>query len=354
MAERRSAYRPCPTSRRQEHNPISSYEFPETGRPRWRPSDRAKLNLSTLEQTTFRKTISNAWQEAKHRRRLRSGGSPLSQPAHTRTYEAVIKELSTELDEHLAPDEASRHRQQHDPNKLDEGEGVSLFKICVRQVANAMMLSNSDLVICCRCFGLAMAVSFGIQPWIEGEVICAVIVLNIIVGFFQVYASEKTMELLHSLSSPTGTVSRGGQTFSVPSSEIVPGDMVELRTGDTVPADIRATAILKPSGQLCDWGAESNSRAFQGGSPLKRPSTSWGRKASTVEISHQLEAHGGSSQDFQKCGEVPDEPLRKDYFPGEPRSSLLSEALASVIGVGHLDGVDGDSNARRGKKIRRR
>ncbi|KAL4744062.1 hypothetical protein BDV11DRAFT_2219 [Aspergillus similis] len=84
-----------------------------------------------------------------------------------------------------------------------------------------------------------MAVSFGIQSWIEGGVISAVIVLNIVVGFFQEYAAEKTMESLHSLSSPTGTVSRDGETFSVPSAEIVPGDMVELRTGDTVPADIR-------------------------------------------------------------------------------------------------------------------
>ncbi|KAH8428450.1 P-type ATPase [Aspergillus melleus] len=84
-----------------------------------------------------------------------------------------------------------------------------------------------------------MAVSFGIKSWIEGGVICAVIVLNIVVGFFQEYAAEKTMESLHSLSSPTGTVSRGGQTFSIPSTDIVPGDMVELRTGDTVPADIR-------------------------------------------------------------------------------------------------------------------
>jgi hypothetical protein len=90
---------------------------------------------------------------------------------------------------------------------------------------------------------LAMAVSFGIKSWIEGGVICAVIVLNIVVGFFQEYAAEKTMESLHSLSSPTGTVSRGGQTFAVPSAEIVPGDMIELRTGDTVPADIRWVKI---------------------------------------------------------------------------------------------------------------
>lgn len=52
-------------------------------------------------------------------------------------------------------------------------------------------------------------------------------------------------------------------------------------------------------------------------------------------------------------GEAPDEPLRKDYFPEEPRSSLLSEVLASVIGVGNMDGVGGDSNARRLEKIRR-
>jgi P-type E1-E2 ATPase len=84
-----------------------------------------------------------------------------------------------------------------------------------------------------------MAVSFGIQSWIEGGVIAAVIVLNIVVGFFQEYAAEKTMESLHNLSSPTGTVTRGGETFSIPSTDIVPGDMVELKTGDTIPADVR-------------------------------------------------------------------------------------------------------------------
>lgn len=52
-----------------------------------------------------------------------------------------------------------------------------------------------------------------------------------LLAFFQEYAAEKTMESLHSLSSPTGIVSRSGQTVSVPSAEIVPGDMVELKTG---------------------------------------------------------------------------------------------------------------------------
>lgn len=69
-----------------------------------------------------------------------SGQAPLSQPAHSLPYQVVLEELSTKLDEGLTPDEAARRLQTYGPNKLDEGEGVSVVKILVRQVANAMML----------------------------------------------------------------------------------------------------------------------------------------------------------------------------------------------------------------------
>ena len=48
---------------------------------------------------------------------------------------------------------------------------------------------------------------------------------------------------------------------------------------------------------------------------FKRKYAKWERKSSTAEINHYLEAHGGSSQNCEKCGEVPDEPLKEDYFP---------------------------------------
>jgi potassium/sodium efflux P-type ATPase len=86
---------------------------------------------------------------------------------------------------------------------------------------------------------MAMAVSFGIGSYIEGGVVTAVILLNVIVGFFQEYSAEKTMDSLRSLSSPTASVVRGGEAMVVPSGEIVPGDLVEVKTGDTIPADIR-------------------------------------------------------------------------------------------------------------------
>ncbi|KAK2783809.1 hypothetical protein FQN52_009456 [Onygenales sp. PD_12] len=153
----------------------------------------------------------------------------LSMPAHALPYENVIRELGTHADDGLTSDNAARRLQTYGPNQLEGGEGVSVVKILIRQVANAMML----VLI------MAMAVSFGIQSWIEGGVVAAVVILNVVVGFFQEYAAEKTMDSLRSLSSPTGTVSRDGQTSTIPSTDIVPGDMVELKTGDTVPADIR-------------------------------------------------------------------------------------------------------------------
>jgi P-type E1-E2 ATPase len=84
-----------------------------------------------------------------------------------------------------------------------------------------------------------MAVSFAIKSWIEGGVVAAIIILNIVVGFWQEFQAEKTMDSLRSLSSPTATAIRDGKTETIPTAEIVPGDMVEMKTGDTIPADVR-------------------------------------------------------------------------------------------------------------------
>lgn len=86
---------------------------------------------------------------------------------------------------------------------------------------------------------MAMAVSFGIGSYIEGGVVSAVIVLNIIVGFFQEFNAEKILDSLRSLSSPTASVIRDSKNETVATAHLVPGDLVELKTGDVVPADIR-------------------------------------------------------------------------------------------------------------------
>lgn len=86
---------------------------------------------------------------------------------------------------------------------------------------------------------MAMVVSFAIKSWVEGGVVCAVIALNIIVGFVQEFQAEKTMDSLRALSSPTANAIRQGKNVTVPTSKIIPGDLVEMKTGDTIPADVR-------------------------------------------------------------------------------------------------------------------
>lgn len=143
--------------------------------------------------------------------------------------EQIEKEISTSMENGLHMKDVDERLFKYGSNSLNTDGGVSIIAVLVRQAANAMTLV---LVA-------AMIVSLGIRDWIEGGVITAVILINIIVGFFQEYNAEKTVDSLRSLSSPTAHVIRDGSNFTIPSSQIVPGDIVELKTGDTVPADIR-------------------------------------------------------------------------------------------------------------------
>ena len=84
-----------------------------------------------------------------------------------------------------------------------------------------------------------MALSFGVQDFIEAGVITAVIILNVLIGFYQEFQAEKKMDSLRALSSPSASVLRDGEFDTIPSAEVVPGDIVQIKTGDTVPADLR-------------------------------------------------------------------------------------------------------------------
>ncbi|KAF3932621.1 hypothetical protein ABW19_dt0200362 [Dactylella cylindrospora] len=150
-------------------------------------------------------------------------------PPHALAYGAVAAELQTDVDKGLSALDAKKRLDKYGPNQLEGGEGVQVWKVLFKQLTNAMILV---LVF-------AMILSYATQDWIEGGVITGVIVLNVGVGFYQEFNAEKTMESLKSLSSPTASVIRDGNLVHIPSIEVVPGDIIELKTGDVVPADLR-------------------------------------------------------------------------------------------------------------------
>ncbi|KAI4166140.1 MAG: hypothetical protein LQ342_000026 [Letrouitia transgressa] len=141
----------------------------------------------------------------------------------------IYRILGTNSETGLVPIKVQGAQGQYGPNKLDGEGGVQWYSVLMKQISNAMILV---LV-------LAMALSYGVTDYIEGGVITAVIVLNVVIGFYQEFQAEKKMDSLRSLSSPSAAVLRDGYIQTIPSGEVVPGDIVQIKTGDTIPADLR-------------------------------------------------------------------------------------------------------------------
>ncbi|KAK4161729.1 hypothetical protein QBC43DRAFT_302703 [Cladorrhinum sp. PSN259] len=149
--------------------------------------------------------------------------------AHTLSVPDVCSLLETDAQNGIDDAEAARRLEQYGPNKVEGAKGLSLWTILLRQVSNSLTLV---LVI-------TMVLSFAIDDMIEGGVIAAVILLNIIVGFLQDYRAEQTIQALYALSAPTCKVIRSGKTDNIKAAQLVPGDLVRLGVGDVVPADLR-------------------------------------------------------------------------------------------------------------------
>ncbi|KAG9230963.1 P-type ATPase-like protein [Amylocarpus encephaloides] len=146
----------------------------------------------------------------------------------------VAQQLGTNIENGLTARQVQELQKTNPRNELEDGGGVVWYRIFLKQCSNAMIL----VLI------FAMGLSFGVGDFIEGGVLAAVIVLNVSIGFFQEFKAESKMSSLRALSSPSAAVLRDGQIDTIPSAEVVPGDIVILKTGDTVPADLRVFEVM--------------------------------------------------------------------------------------------------------------
>ncbi|KKA29073.1 hypothetical protein TD95_004180 [Thielaviopsis punctulata] len=153
--------------------------------------------------------------------------------------EETANAFSTKTDKGLTSEQVEKLQAIHPPNELDVGDGVAWYKILSKQLLNAMILV----------LFFVMVLSYSFRDWIEGGVVTAVIILNVVIGFWQEYNAEKKMDALRALSSPSATVVRDGVSSVIPNAQVVPGDVVYLKMGDTVPADMRLFEAMNLS---CD------------------------------------------------------------------------------------------------------
>ena len=160
---------------------------------------------------------------------------------YLKTTEAVMKELDSRQNG-LDSQEAESRLEKHGRNKLAEAKKDSLFKRFIMQLADPMILV---LIV-------AAAIS-GVTSYYAGEsfadvvIIMAVVIINALLGMYQESKAEKAIEALQEMAAATSRVLRNGKIETVKSENLVPGDIVLLEAGDSVPADgrILESASLK-------------------------------------------------------------------------------------------------------------
>ena len=147
---------------------------------------------------------------------------------HAIDYKEVLENFESSL-QGLELEEVETRRQKYGANELKRKNKDGILKVLWRQINNPLiwvLIGSSTL-----------ATALG--KITDGMVVLAVVVVNSIIGFIQEYKAGKAIEALSNMVPENATVIRNGNIITIPVSEIVPGDIVQVAAGDRIPADMR-------------------------------------------------------------------------------------------------------------------
>ncbi|MBX3746601.1 MAG: cation-transporting P-type ATPase [Verrucomicrobiae bacterium] len=147
---------------------------------------------------------------------------------HAMSADEVLQVLASSPDG-LGTDEVLRRREQVGPNRLPEPESEGFFKRFFKHF--------HDLLI--YILIAAAAVTAALGHWVDTVVILGVVVLNATIGFLQEGKAEQALAGIRRMLSPHAVARRDGGWTEIEAVDLVPGDIVRLKSGDRVPADLR-------------------------------------------------------------------------------------------------------------------
>jgi Ca2+-transporting ATPase len=143
----------------------------------------------------------------------------------------------------LSETEARKRLESFGRNELTAEDAVPAWRRFVEQFTDVLVV----LLLVAAAISAALWLYERESPLpYEAIAILSVVVLNAILGFVQESRAEAAVAALRAMSADAATVIRDGQQRSIPASEIVPGDLILLEEGDTIPADgrvVRSTAL---------------------------------------------------------------------------------------------------------------
>ena len=160
-------------------------------------------------------------------------GAILEHQWHSLAVEEVTQILASDLENGLTTDEAARRRQTFGFNQLPLRTSKSPYQLFLQQF-------NQPLLYILLLAGI---ITLFLQDWLDAGVIFAVVLINAIIGYIQEFKAENALAALAASITTEVTVIREGKEQTLPSEELVPGDLVELNTGDKVGADLRLILV---------------------------------------------------------------------------------------------------------------
>ena len=156
---------------------------------------------------------------------------PISEFAewHTMGADQVCAALEVDPAKGLNDGAVENRRAAYGDNAIQEQRRRSLLSLFVSQFTDFMIIV---LIV-------AAIIAGAVGEVIDSIAIVVIVMLNGIIGFVQDYRAEQAIEALRRMAAPTAKVRRNGRIHTLDSSELVPGDVVLIETGNIVPADLR-------------------------------------------------------------------------------------------------------------------
>ncbi|HEY9121502.1 MAG TPA: cation-translocating P-type ATPase [Brevefilum sp.] len=157
------------------------------------------------------------------------GNEDVSVSWHAMSSTDVVEELETRPENGLTSEEVEKRREKFGSNELQEAPPTTFLELLWAQI-------NSFVIY--MLLGAAI-ISALLGDYTEAIAIMAIVVLNAVMGIIQESRAEAALAALKKLAAPEASVLRDGHRVSIPTAELVPGDIVFLEAGNYIPADIR-------------------------------------------------------------------------------------------------------------------
>ena len=159
-----------------------------------------------------------------------------------------IWELLQSSDKGLPQAEAEARLALFGPNSLASAPRKSLWKLVLEQFEDRLVQILLIVAVVSGIFSfLEVQQSHADEAiwksFVEPGVIVAILVINAFIGVVQSQSAADSLAALQDMQSSSATVMRDGQTVTLPASQVVPGDVVQVRVGDKIPADARVIQL---------------------------------------------------------------------------------------------------------------